>query len=114
MWIFTNNGMISAVEHRDNKDNLMVRARQSKHLDSLIELTGSNLVVTDLADYRYRVTVNRNDFKLWLWSNVKDIDYDNFKNSIGDKKYRIACGNVWQIMYDYQLNEVNYNLDLRY
>jgi hypothetical protein len=35
MWLFTSKGFVSVVQHLDDKDSLMVRARVKSHLQAL-------------------------------------------------------------------------------
>lgn len=59
MWIFTQQGMISAVAHRDLKDSLLVRARVKAHLESFLGGREHEIETNDSADYRYRVLIPR-------------------------------------------------------
>lgn len=42
MWIFTKDGFFSAVEHRDNSDLLMIRARCREDIERLAECLGAD------------------------------------------------------------------------
>lgn len=97
MWIFTNRGFISAVQHRDDKDLLMVRARRLDHLKALFP--GIEIIEMQSADYRYRVTVKRDVFSAVVLREIEQqLTYDNFKNSIADHSYHDACSSVWSVM----------------
>ena len=100
MWIFTNKGFISAVQHRDKPQHLMVRARRLDHLKAIFP--GEQVTQTENADYRYRVTVHRALFHLAVGREIAALDYDNFKNSIPDHEYHDACSSVWSVMHQLQ------------
>lgn len=119
MWIFTSNGFLSAVEHRDKPGYLMVRARAREHLVGLAQRMGEQPEYTPGADYEWRVTITRKSFEGFVLEQIKNIDYDNFKNSISTNAakrvqeglevdadlvgdYHYACGEVWQAMWSFQ------------
>jgi hypothetical protein len=102
MWVFTAQGFISAVQHRGDRNLLMVRARTGQALEELAHMTGKGISQTPTADYPYRVVVERETFRSWLANEVERIDYDNFKNAahvMGDPRYDEALMNVWSAMY---------------
>ena len=103
MWIFTNKGFISAVADFNNTGNLLVRARNKKHLTALFP--GVKVAKTENADYLYRVSIPQEDVARVIAQNVMEIDYTNFKKSIPDDEYHAACSGVWHVMWQYQ-NEV--------
>jgi hypothetical protein len=100
MWIFTRNGFISIVEHREDSELLLVRARRHQHLKAI--LPGYQVHETPHADYRYRVEVEKEHLSKVLAEAVLNIEYDNFKNSIEDHWYHDACTGVWTVMHRIQ------------
>lgn len=100
MWVFTNKGFISVVQHREEKNVFIIRARAKKHLSDLF----SKLKIETLpyADYRYRVYITKNKFKEFMDSYLDNLKYDNFKNSIEDSDYHDLCLGVWSKALDYQ------------
>jgi len=100
MWIFTNQGFISAVAHRDKPDYLLVRARRREHLEAIFP--GYEISQTEQADYRYRILVSREHFAQAVAEEARAIDYPNFKNSIADHEYHDACSGVWSVMHRLQ------------
>ena len=100
MWIFTNQGMISIVRHRDRPGMVLARARQPAVLKVLFPK--HPITRTPDADYRYRAEVDREDLLDVMTDQLLDIDYDNFKDSITDGPYHMACADVWRIMHHYQ------------
>lgn len=100
MWIFTSHGFISAVQHRDYSDVLIVRARRREHLEAVI--VGHPIEQTDQADYRYRTQITKTDLAEVIGKAIHGIEYDNFKNSIPDNEYHDACSGVWSVMHRLQ------------
>jgi hypothetical protein len=103
MWIFTNQGFVSAVEHRDNSELLMVRARAAGHLEAVFP--GCTVQKTMNADYRYRTVLSKAVVAAKAAELIKNIDYSNFKSSITDGEYHDACLDVWRAMYQYQATQ---------
>ena len=105
MWIFTETGFVSAVRKDDAPTKVTVRARDRRSLQELSELSGSEIVVTEFADYRYRVVVSDDVFKSWFVTAVDMLDYDNFKNRVWETRgdeFHDALGRVWTVMYGLQ------------
>lgn len=103
MWIFTTKGFISAVAWRGCKRTLCVRARNVDHLRDLFP--GKEIIVNQQADYRYRCRVERKFFQAVIDSEIKLIEYHNFKNQIHDHRYHDACMDVWSAMHRLQRPE---------
>ena len=101
MWLFTSSGFVSIVQDRDNKDNLMVRARVRDHLKALFPAAA--IIETVDADYRYRATVVRNVVQQAMADQVNAIDYPNFKDTVTDAPYHSACLQVWSSMHQLQM-----------
>jgi len=101
MWVFTQDGFISAVDNNQMPGKLTVRARDRKSLELLSDVTGSAIIELPNRDYEYRVYVTRDDFASFLVSHVDHLDYSNFKNRIWDTRgevYHDACSDVWGAM----------------
>jgi|Laugrefa1bdmlbdn_1035148.scaffolds.fasta_scaffold42283_1 hypothetical protein len=92
MWLFTRKGLLSIVEHRSDKDLLIVRARQMQHLTD--NFPKSIPAYTPDADYRYRITVPR----AWVMSEVsrlvREIDYPNFKDA-ANPEFKQVYSEIW-------------------
>jgi hypothetical protein len=97
MWVFTNTGFVSIVQHREQVDLMIVRARRAAHLQSLFP--GAEVLETKNADYRFRTFIHRGRVKDALAAAVDALDYPNFKNSIADASYHDAASAVWNVMY---------------
>ena len=102
MWLQTTYGFYSVIEHRDDIDTLMVRARSRDDLVALCDEVAAgirrdynkgdaegfdteSIVYTPDADYAYRLVVPR---KAWMEVSLRlmaDIDYPNFKNAVSER-----------------------------
>ena len=103
MWIFTETGFVSAVQHRESPDYLMVRARDSQSLESLATMISVEIKATPDADYPYRLVAAKEDFKSWMNDNIDFLGYSNFKNQVAitrGKEYAHTLGSVWSTMHD--------------
>lgn len=103
MWLFTETGFLSAVQKEPNTDELTVRARDSESLSDLASKYSLRIIKTPLADYPYRVEINKKDFASWVSGEVTGISYSNFKNQVSvvrDSKFAKLLGKVWSVMLD--------------
>ena len=87
MWIYTQEGFISAVEHFDPKPGaeIVIRARQRNHLVAMLAYAGfgeeaqSKVLCTPENDYPYRAFVSRGVLQTILHEASRRLDYPNFK-----------------------------------
>lgn len=103
MWVFTETGFVSAVQHRDNPDYLVVRSRDRQSLQELADVSAVDIKFLTGSDYPYRVFVPREDFKSWMNDQIDFLGYDNFKNRVAvtrGKDYAYTLGSVWSAMHD--------------
>ncbi len=101
MWVFTQDGFVSAVSNR-NKDGLVVRARDKAALDALAATSNVEIMKSPKADYPYRVFVSREDFRSWLNVGIEHLDYENFKAKVAKTRgpeYSQALHEVWVSMH---------------
>jgi hypothetical protein len=108
MWIFTETGFVSAVQHRDNPEYLMVRARDRESLESLAAMLSIEIKSTPNADYPYRLVATKEDVKSWMNDSIDFLGYSNFKNQVAitrGKEYAYALGSVWSTMHDVEDEE---------
>lgn len=101
MWIFLNDAFLSAVQHRDKPDSLLVRARRREDLERVFGSDADILALAD-ADYPFRVTVPRADLAARLAQRAETIDYDNFKGSVPEPSRHDAYMAVWSAMRRFQ------------
>ncbi len=94
MWIFLPFGYFSIVAHRDNENDVLVRARNRSDLDTfrkcLLDVNEAvgrhkDIKATPHADYPFRLTAPRKQVAKLLASFVTEcLDYDNFKNRVAE------------------------------
>lgn len=92
MWVFTQGGLLSAVQHQTDPDLLVVRARQREHLKYHFPL--HEPFHTPGSDYHWRVIATKEQFASVLVAAAMKIDYSNFKDSVSDELYPVYT-NVW-------------------
>jgi len=100
MWIFTNKGFLSIVQHKDMPDHFQVRSRVRRPLDDL--WPEHEVQVIEWADYRFRITIGKQEVKPVIESELESVDYTNFKNSCKDVEYLRALVRIWSEMHRYQ------------
>jgi hypothetical protein len=118
MWLQTKYGFYSVVEHNDDLQILMVRARSRDDLVNLCELADAvrrdyksasvegfdtdKIVHTPQADYHWRLIVPR---QAWMELSLRlmtEIDYGNFKNAVAKRNRERAdlYHEVWATLLD--------------
>lgn len=113
MWLITNFGFFSVVEKPDdkNKGTLTVRSRVKSDLDLLRDryLPGMTKVLVNAgSDYKYRAKVSRDDLAIAASEMIRDIDYGNFKNSVGKIQGKDRVGvyhKIWDVLYALQTDD---------
>jgi len=104
MWLMTQYGFYSIVQHKDDSEKFLVRARVRLDLDRLKDLAALTTEIVELkdADYRYRIEISRNEMLRVLKLLGDAINYPNFKDRIADlpdQKPRLSqYHDVWATM----------------
>jgi hypothetical protein len=106
MWIATNQGFLSIVQHRQDPNTLLVRARTREHLEACIQAaTGVDVErslravqETKHSDYRWRVLMSRAEAGRIVQAAFDAIDYPNFKNSVRCPRLSKAYNEVWNAL----------------
>ena len=82
-------------------DHFQVKARVEV---PLMELWPEyEIEVIEWADYRYRITISKNEVMPVLMSAIEDILYTSFKNECDeDEDYHYVLTRVWSLLYNYQ------------
>lgn len=101
VWVMTNFGAFSVVQHNEQPQVLVVRARVKAHLVELRERHLPDLVIyhTPENDYHWRAFCLRNAVADFLSTAVYEMDYPNFKNSVRDDRLHDVYTSVWQTMF---------------
>jgi len=93
-----NNAFVSAVEDRNDKRLLVVRARRKGDIKRVFGKRAIEVKSDIMADYPYRTWVSKKLFAQVLAESVDRIDYGNFKSSVKDKALHDAYLDVWSAM----------------
>jgi len=100
MWICFNDAFVSAVHNRNDPDRLCVRARRRKHLERLFP--DADIIMTPDADYGCRVFTSKTAFAEVVTKRVREIRYDNFKDSVKEAPLHDLYEIFWHLHYRYQ------------
>lgn len=105
MWVTLNNAFVSIVEHRDDPDLLIVRARVEGDIERFFCRYPDRpaVEVNEAADYRFRVTVKREAVEDAMVAAVRRITYPNFKDSIKAAWRSGLAMRVWSIWHGEQV-----------
>jgi hypothetical protein len=111
-WIFLNDCFISAVQHNDDPDLLVVRARVDGHLEAFLaphypteanrDINGIKIERHPNRDYLFRVILPKSEVADLMSYHMKHIDYGNFKDSVGEHDYHESLYAVWSAMNNLQ------------
>ena len=100
MWLFTTKGFFSIVEHNDDADKVLIRARCEPDIIWMSNQLGATWTQTPRADYPYRITAPKERFANLLFHIAENIDYPNFKQTIAGDNRRAVCYNrIWSDAY---------------
>ena len=93
MWIQFNNAFLSIVINRDNKSELLVRARVKGDIETIFP--DADVFEDNNADYKYRSFISKAKVAAKMMFKMTEINYDNFKNSVNEIERKKAYSNVW-------------------
>lgn len=108
MWLFTENGFFSAVEHRDSEDLIVIRARDEADLISLRIRHGLSgklhpIIKQEGSDYPARIIMHRATWVGVVSTEAANISYGNFKNRVkevqGEDREHVYH-KVWAVMLE--------------
>lgn len=95
MWVCLSDAFLSIVQPDENTDVLRVRARRRGDIEKVFP--DAKVERTPGRDYLYRAHVSREAVEKAMVAQVKNIKYDNFKNSVRDHKLHDAFAGFWSI-----------------
>ena len=106
MWICSQLGFFSIVADTTKTGNLLVRARDRGHLDSIVH-DSVPISHTPSHDYPWRVSMPKEEVASIFYSLIESIDYPNFKARVDYNArwrdvgpwYAQALHRVWDVMY---------------
>ena len=93
MWIQFNNAFLSIVVNRDNKLDLLVRARIKGDIEKIFP--DADVFEDENADYKYRAFISKAKVAARIMLKMTQINYDNFKNSVKEIERKNAYSNIW-------------------
>ncbi len=107
MWIASKNGFFSIVQHRDDQEQVLVRARVKKDLAEIFP--EARILHTPGGDYHWRVFSSKKEMGEILLRQMEELDYPNFKGKIAKTPNQAdkldAYHHIWSIMHDYGLKK---------
>lgn len=107
MWVATNVGMISLVQHHDKPGVLLMRARARHHLVALAGKGKEHLIEhTPERDYAWRIEVAKESVAELLFTLVMCIDYGNFKGSVKEERLHDLYAEWWRAAYRFQREDL--------
>lgn len=117
MWLFTRYGFFSVVQHKNNPDLVVIRARERGDIEWAanfvnegrlpIDIPDCQVEGTPLNDYRFRIIVERDEFQDLLDHLAEEMNYVNFRDTInGDPVRDNAYTEVWQTMRNFQATKL--------
>ena len=104
MWLFTEKGFYSAVQHDEDEEIIVVRSRLRGDMENILPLLGNPTILVNAGtDYAFRVYVPRTVWSKAVETMTNEIDYTNFKNAVHDGTSRDAAYmRVWSAMASLQ------------
>ena len=100
MWIMLNDAFLSLVSKDCPRDSLLVRARRKGDIERIFP--DAKVTRTPDADYLFRAVVKRTEIASALAGEVRRVNYDNFKDSVRNRKLHDAYLRVWTAMSSLQ------------
>ena len=101
MWVFTTKGFLSIVQHNSMPCHFQVKSRVISPLEVL--WPEHQIEIIDWADYRFRITIRKEDVIPVLLKELENVLYTSFKNEChNDHAYLDALARVWSTMHNYQ------------
>jgi len=113
LWLFTAKGMFSVVEHKDDPNTMVVRARIENDIKNIQQMfvdqgyEKPEILQMSHSDYKFRIFVNRKEWINVMTRLMADLNYTNFKNAAAkeDDFERLrsqAYTSIWFIMAECQ------------
>lgn len=105
MWVINKSGFFSIVQHNKNAGVLMIRARVVDDLVRAFPDDIDKIVELESADYRYRISLPREDVEQWMLEELDDVTYTSHAKeemSEGKPGRHSAYMDVWNILGNLQ------------
>lgn len=96
MWIMTSNAFLSVVHKDCLPGELLVRARMKGHIEAAFP--DAKVIESTHTDYRYRAVLPRDVVAKALVDQALNLQYDNYKNTVKNRRFHDALAAVWSVM----------------
>ena len=96
MWLFTQRGFFSIVQHKGNPAVFVVKARVKGDIEKY--WPEAAIERNEFFDYLYRTNLPREQVEPVIAKIVSDINYDSFKGSLEDKNRYSWYVRVWEVL----------------
>lgn len=116
MWVFTQHGFVSAVQHFEDPTKIQVRARDKQSLEMAAALFSTEIISSPRNDYPYRVILDREQFNEFMLTEVALLDYTNFKGRLDFSRGELwhdTAAQVWSVMHDIEDEDARPNRKVR-
>ena len=103
MWVFTQHGFVSAVQHFENPEQIVVRSRDKESLALAGAFFEKEIISSPRNDYPFRIILSRTQFAEFMQTEVAMLDYTNFKSRLDVSRGELwhdTASQVWSIMHD--------------
>jgi len=104
MWLFTQYGFYSVVQHEENPEAFLMRARVKNDLENLLKLTQIETPIshTPRAQYAFRVLLSQAEWNRIAQVLTRAVDYPSFTNRISElpdqSTKNAAYGSIWNAL----------------
>ena len=99
MWIFGSNGLLCITAIPGNLDSLFIKTKNMAHLKHWFP--EENHLSKCYTAYPHRAVVSREVVAAALMKYLMSMEYEDFKNSIGESPYHLACSNIYDEINSY-------------
>ena len=104
MWIFSTSGIYSTVQHRDDPEKVIIRARVKSDLVALNGIHHCGKIVrSPQADYPFRIVASKLDWLCALHMLGRRTTYPNFKSAIKDKRRHDLLLRIWRMLQELEV-----------
>lgn len=87
MWLFTSNGFLSIVAHRERPGRMLVRGRTREDVEYFCDMAAcGEPAETPGADYRWRVEASVELVAWFVQQQVLELDYPSFKDAVAERQ----------------------------
>lgn len=96
MWLFSQRGFYSIVQHKERPDYFVVKARVKGDIEKYWPF--AEIERNENFDYLYRAVLHRTEVEEVILKMVLNIDYTSFKGSLEDKRRYAWYVQLWEVL----------------